>query len=152
MADSNPAAAPPTEEVANLHLDDVTGERVSKTELKKRQKARQKEAAKAAKGPAAVPNKPKVPGEEELNPNQYHEIRTRQITELLKTNEPNPYPHKFHVDYDANNFIKEFSHLKSGETLQDKPIRIAARIFNKRAAGSKLIFYGMGTFYMILSS
>ena len=33
-------------EAANLHLDDVTGEKVSKSELKKRQKAREKEARK----------------------------------------------------------------------------------------------------------
>ena len=86
MADST-APAPPTEEVANLHLDEVTGERVSKTELKKRQKQRQKEADKAAKAAAAPPkasSKPKnAAGEEEkdLNPNQYHEIRTRHINE-----------------------------------------------------------------------
>jgi len=91
MADSNPpaAAAPPTDEVANLHLDEVTGERVSKTELKKRQKQRQKEADKAAKAAAAPPkasNKPKnAAGQEEadLNPNQYYEIRTRHINERM---------------------------------------------------------------------
>lgn len=89
MADST-AGAPPTEEVANLHLDEVTGERVSKTELKKRQKQRQKEAEKAAKAAAAPPkaasSKPKTAsGEEEkdLNPNQYHEIRTRHINERM---------------------------------------------------------------------
>lgn len=88
MADST-APAPPTEEVANLHLDEVTGERVSKTELKKRQKQRQKEAEKAAKAAAAPPKasgKPKnAAGEEEkdLNPNQYYEIRTRHINECM---------------------------------------------------------------------
>lgn len=86
MADST-APAPPTEEVANLHLDEVTGERVSKTELKKRQKQRQKEAEKAAKAANAPPkpsSKPKnAAGDEEkdLNPNQYHEIRSRHISE-----------------------------------------------------------------------
>ncbi|KAI1039498.1 hypothetical protein LB505_002737 [Fusarium chuoi] len=58
MAD---AAAPPTEQVSNLHLDEVTGEKVSKTELKKRQKARQKEEEKkkkaAERGPAPAPKK-----------------------------------------------------------------------------------------------
>lgn len=38
-----------TDKVKDLYLDDVTGERVSKTELKKRQKAREKEAKKAEK-------------------------------------------------------------------------------------------------------
>ena len=93
MADSSsaPAPAPPTEEIANLHLDEVTGERISKTELKKRQKQRQKEAGKAAKVAAAPPkasSKPKnAAGEEEkeLNPNQYYEIRTRHINERMRT-------------------------------------------------------------------
>jgi len=85
-----PAAAPkpPTEEMANLHLDEVTGEWVSKTELKKRQKQRQREADKAAKA-AAAPKptaKPKVAGgdeEKDLNPNQYYEIRTRHVAERM---------------------------------------------------------------------
>jgi lysyl-tRNA synthetase class 2 len=172
MADST-APAPPTDEVANLHLDEVTGERVSKTELKKRQKQRQKEAEKAAKAAAAPPKasgKPKnAAGEEEkdLNPNQYYEIRTRHINErmlrflltpvtvgygagrwadltckVLKNPETNPYPHKFQVTYDDSKFFEEFGHLKSGETAENKEIRIAGRIYNKRASGSKLIFYG----------
>jgi len=95
MADSSaPAPAPPTDEMANLHLDEVTGERVSKTELKKRQKQRQKEAEKAKKAAAAPPKaasgKPKnAAGEEEkdLNPNQYYEIRTRHINERMLTPE-----------------------------------------------------------------
>jgi lysyl-tRNA synthetase, class II len=86
MADSS-APAPPTEEVANLHLDEVTGERVSKSELKKRQKQRQKEADKAAKAAAAPPkaasSKPKAAGEEDLNPNQYFEIRSRQVNSCM---------------------------------------------------------------------
>jgi lysyl-tRNA synthetase class 2 len=72
MADSNAAAA-----TSELHLDEVTGERVSKTELKKRQKLRQKEADKAAKlasRPAPVaaagPKKSNAENEEKhLNPN-----------------------------------------------------------------------------------
>lgn len=41
--------------MANLLLDEVTGERVSKTELKKRQKLREKEAKKKEKEAAAPP-------------------------------------------------------------------------------------------------
>lgn len=43
------------EGVANLHLDEVTGEMVSKSELKKRIKQRQVEAKKAAKKATAQP-------------------------------------------------------------------------------------------------
>lgn len=74
MADAS-GSAPPTEAVANLHLDEVTGEKVSKSELKKRQKNRQKEEEKKKKE-AAAPPKPAAPkksnaeaDEKELNPN-----------------------------------------------------------------------------------
>lgn len=71
MADN---AEPPTQEVANLHLDEVTGERVSKSELKKRQKQRETERKKAEKAAAAPPKavREKKEGEIDestLNPN-----------------------------------------------------------------------------------
>lgn len=83
MADSNAAAAQ-----SELHLDEVTGERVSKTELKKRQKLRQKEADKAAKlaarpaPPAAAgPKKSNAENEEkDLNPNVcFLALQTRRV-------------------------------------------------------------------------
>jgi lysyl-tRNA synthetase class 2 len=145
MADSS---TPPTEQVANLLLDDVTGEMVSKTELKKRKKARDREAEKAKKAaaapPKAAPAKKKSTAEadeQELTPSQYFEIRCRQILKLKETKNPDPYPHKFHVNYDIRNFAKEFGHLKSGETVRDKEIRIGARIHGKRSSGTKLFFY-----------
>lgn len=153
MAD---AAAPPTEQVANLQLDDVTGEMVSKTEIKKRIKARQREADKAKKAAAAASapvsasaaaKKKAEAGasaeaaEKELTPNQYFEIRSRTINKLRETKSPNPYPHKFQVSYDLRNFAAEFGHLKSGETARESIISVGARIFTKRASGSKLAFY-----------
>lgn len=100
MADAS-VPAPPTEQVANLHLDDVTGEMISKSELKKRQKARQKEAEKAEKAAKAPPKpaaakKSNEADEKALDPRQYFEIRSRAINKLRETKEPNPYPHKFH--------------------------------------------------------
>ena len=62
--------------VAKLHLDEVTGEMISKTELKKRQKLREKEAAKkekAAKAPppaAGASAKSAEAAERDLTPNQ----------------------------------------------------------------------------------
>src|SRR2546423_1854811 len=48
MADSaSTPPAPPSDQMANLQLDPVTGERVSKSELKKRIKARETEKKKA---------------------------------------------------------------------------------------------------------
>jgi len=149
MAD---AAAPPTEQVANLHLDEVTGEKISKTELKKRQKARQKEEEKkkkaAERGPAPAPKKAAggaEAAEKDLTPNQYFEIRSRNINKLRETKSPNPYPHKFNVTYDLRKFAEEFGHLKSGEHAKDKIIQIGARVHGKRASGSKLLFYDVRT-------
>lgn len=152
MADEQPPAQPadgaaaPTE---NLHDDPVTGEKISKSELKRRQKQRdveKKKAEKAAKA-AALPDRPKkeksaAAGEEELNPNQYFEIRSRAVNALRSTKEPNPYPHKFHVNYRFGDFVKEFEpQLKKGETLPDKEIRIGARIITQRVSSNALRFY-----------
>lgn len=53
MADST--ANEVTESAANLHLDEVTGESVSKTELKRRQKQRARDEKKQQRTAAAPP-------------------------------------------------------------------------------------------------
>lgn len=90
MADTPAPAAPaaPEEQLAKLILDEVTGEQVSKTEYKRRQKLRQKEEEKKKKEAAAPPKpaaKKKDTGEaaeKDLNPNQYFEIRSRSIQKV----------------------------------------------------------------------
>jgi len=52
---------------------------------------------------------------------------------LILTN--TSYPHKFQVNYKLENFINDFKHLKTGETLPDKEIRVGVRIITKRASG-----------------
>ncbi len=75
MADAPENTAGLAESVANLHLDEVTGERVSKSELKKRIKQRQKDEEKAKKAAAAPPKPVKEKKsnaeeeEKELTPN-----------------------------------------------------------------------------------
>ncbi|KAJ5467218.1 Nucleic acid-bindingOB-fold [Penicillium sp. IBT 31633x] len=146
MADSNPVKEAEVS-MANLLLDDVTGEKVSKTELKRRQKQREKDAKKKEKE-AAAPPKPKAEkkssaedDEANLTPNQYFEIRSKRINKLRQTKQPDPYPHKFHVDTDLRNFVKEQEGLQKGEQKPDVPVRIAGRIYTKRSSGNKLIFY-----------
>ncbi|KAL1621965.1 lysyl-tRNA synthetase [Neofusicoccum ribis] len=145
MADAKNVTVPVTEgdAQANLLLDEVTGERVSKTELKRRQKQREKEAKKAEKAAAAPPKpkKEKAEAEEELTPNQYFEIRSRTVNKLRQTHDPNPYPHKFQVTTDLREFLKQHESIKTGEQLKDVEVRIGARIYTKRAAGANLIFY-----------
>ncbi|KAI7367997.1 Lysine--tRNA ligase [Hortaea werneckii] len=129
-------------------LDEVTGEYISKTELKKRQKQREKEKIKAEKEATRKPPPPpkrKAGGEQEdesqLNPSQYFEIRSRAIKRMKETQNPNPYPHKFHVNYDLRNLEKEYGHLKKGDLVRDKQISIGCRIYNIRTAGENLRFY-----------
>ena len=71
MADS--AANEVTENVANLHLDEVTSERISKSELKRRQKLRlqeEKKQQRAAAAPAKTEKKKSAEDDESnLSPN-----------------------------------------------------------------------------------
>lgn len=139
-------ARPAAEGTENLHVDEVTGEHISKSELKRRQKQRAAEARKAEKAAQAPPKPKKAKAEDELdqadlNPNQYFEIRCRQINKLRETHAPNPYPHKFEVNTKLPEFIEKYSHIKTGETLEDVPIRMGARILTMRASGNNLRFY-----------
>ncbi|KAI4097756.1 MAG: hypothetical protein LQ344_000028 [Seirophora lacunosa] len=142
------AEAEATDQIANLHLDEVTGEKVSKSELKKRQKQRQTEEKKREKA-AAAPPKPKAQKaekteeeeESQLTPNQYYEIRCRKIQQLRQSKTPNPYPHKFKVTADLRDFLQRYESIKTGEHLKDVEIRLGGRIYTKRASGTKLVFY-----------
>jgi len=90
-------------------LDEETGEWVSKSELKKRQTKRKKEAAAAkkaeekkakeeAKAKEGGPVKAKkVVVEEELDPSKYTENRRAWI-QAERDAGKNPYPHKFNRD------------------------------------------------------
>lgn len=75
MADQQPPAQPQSESAENLHTDPVTGEKISKSELKRRTKQRENEKKKAEKA-AAMPARPKQEKKEdaaeELNPNVCH--------------------------------------------------------------------------------
>ncbi|KAI9158113.1 lysyl-tRNA synthetase [Paramyrothecium foliicola] len=147
MADNQPEQAAATNEVVTgvgkLHLDEVTGELISKTEYKRRVKQREKEAAKAEKAAAkpqdAAPKKNAEAAEKDLTPNQYFEIRSAAVNKLHVQGKA--YPHKYNVDYDIRKFSDEFSHLKNGESDKSKMIQLAGRVYVRRSAGSKLFFY-----------
>jgi lysyl-tRNA synthetase, class II len=82
------AGQPPTGGVEKLHLDEVSGKMVSKSELKRLQKQREAEEKKQKRAAAAPPKseKKKAAEELELNPNvrfqnfhrECHTIRTPQ--------------------------------------------------------------------------
>lgn len=84
--------------MANLLLDEVTGEKVSKTELKRRQKQREKDAKKKEKEAAAPPKpkaeKKKSAEEEEANltPNVSNFVAQRTSLRAMSTNNrPGPF-------------------------------------------------------------
>lgn len=123
----------------------VTGEMVSKSEMKKRLKLREREAKKAASAPPPPAKEiaDKVPDEESLDPSQYFENRSKIIQKLRQTQDPNPYPYKFHVSMSLPAFIKKYtSTTKDGEKLPDT-VSLAGRLHNMRSSGAKLKFYGM---------
>lgn len=140
------------DQLQKTYLDDVTGEQVSKSELKKRQKLRATEAKKAAKAAEVAAKAPANASAKlkdmlaDLSPNQYFEIRSRQIDELRQHHLENPtafnpYPHKFSRNITVPEFLAKYSGLQRGETKPDDEILITGRIMTKREAGAKLRFY-----------
>ncbi|WVF73017.1 lysine-tRNA ligase [Kwoniella sp. CBS 6097] len=140
-------------EAANLHKDEVTGEMISKSELKRRQKERSKAAAKAEKA-ATAPAATKAEKETstkvdttELDAGAFREFRINEIQNLRKTQNPNPYPHKFHVSQSIPSFVREWGvegKVEKGTTVSEtKPISLAGRVHTIRESGPKLIFYDL---------
>ncbi|KAI3635524.1 hypothetical protein MIR68_006162 [Amoeboaphelidium protococcarum] len=129
-------------------LDPVTGEMVSKSELKRREKKRAKDAEKAEKlkqkgagsgGSAQAAVKENVVDESSLTPAQYFEMRKKMVADLKDA----AYPHKFHVSTSVKNFTQQYDYLKPEEVLQDIKIQVAGRVQSIRTAGKKLKFYDL---------
>ena len=135
-----------------LYTDPVTGEQVSKKELKKREKMRKKEEELAKKkkekeekekkekeGGEKKPNKNKG-GEEELDPTKYFENRKAFLLKEIESGK-NPFPHKFEVTIGLPEFIAKYKDItKKGEFL-DEVVQVAGRVHSIRKSGASLIFY-----------
>jgi len=123
------------------------GEKISKSELKRRLKADKKAAEKAEKEknkPAPAPSdKQNKVNEEEISPNEYFKLRSGAVEELKKDISSHPYPHKFHVSTSLTNYIEKYQHLKDSETLHDVEVTIAGRVHAIRESGAKLIFFDL---------
>ncbi|PVG00390.1 lysyl-tRNA synthetase [Serendipita vermifera] len=129
-----------------LHLDEVTGEMVSKTELKKRKAAREREEKKKAAAANAPAKTQKAQNDDDLPPHLYYENRSRQIKELRSTRKPDPYPHKFHVTMSLTEYIEKWGPegvISPGQKLDVDPISVAGRVHDVRKAGKHLIFYDL---------
>ena len=133
------------------YTDPVTGEQVSKKELKKRERMRKKEeelAKKKAEKQAAEKEKEKEGNapkkkkniEEELDPTKYFENRKTFLLKQIEAGE-NPFPHKFEVTISIPEFIKKYTNItKKGEFL-DEVVQVAGRVHSIRKSGASLIFY-----------
>ncbi|GMK54755.1 hypothetical protein CspeluHIS016_0113410 [Cutaneotrichosporon spelunceum] len=142
---------------ANLQKDPETGEMVSKSELKRRQKQREvekKKAAKAAEKAASAPAQSSktaaaaaAAAEEQLDAAAFYELRSNAIKKLRETKNPDPYPHKFHVSTGIPAFVEQWGaegKVTEGETVEvEKPITIAGRVQTMRASGNKIRFYDL---------
>eukprot|EP01116_Phalansterium_solitarium_P010911 TRINITY_DN2648_c0_g1_i1.p1 TRINITY_DN2648_c0_g1~~TRINITY_DN2648_c0_g1_i1.p1 ORF type:complete len:578 (+),score=289.48 TRINITY_DN2648_c0_g1_i1:103-1836(+) len=121
-------------------------EKLSKNEIKRRQKEQEKLEAKAKKDAekaakeAAAPKKEKKreEEEEELDPSKYFENRKKQLEETGL----NCYPHKFHTSISLPDFRAKYHALEKGERSGDV-VSVAGRLYSKRAQGAKLYFYDL---------
>lgn len=158
-------APPALLEAIQIAADAAAEEGLSKNELKRRQKAHRKaiEAAEkaVARAEAAVKREKKEgasknnkstdatpalsdAGENmDMDPSQYIANR-KAIVQKLKDSGANPYPHKFSVSSTVPAFIARFSDaVEPGQQLDDPVVSLAGRIYSKRAASSRLLFYDM---------
>ena len=142
-------------EEKKLFTDPVTGEQVSKKELKKREKKRKQEeekkkkeeekAKKKAEGGEQAKeggneSKKKKNDEEELDPTKYFENRKTFLLKKMEAGE-NPFPHKFEVTISLPAFIEKYKDItKKGEFLPDV-VQVAGRVNTIRKSGAGLIFY-----------
>lgn len=143
-----------------LVLDEVTGEMVSKSELKKRTKKRKNEKAKEekaakkklqeeekkAKAAAAGPGveAPTIGGDETLDPSKYTQNRRDWLNSRRAEGE-NPYPHKFQRTHRIDEFIAAFKeNAEEGIFQEDKPVAITGRVITIRGSGKHLVFYDIG--------
>uniref|UniRef100_A0A2P2I4B2 Lysine--tRNA ligase n=2 Tax=Hirondellea gigas TaxID=1518452 RepID=A0A2P2I4B2_9CRUS len=146
-------------------MADVAEEKLSKNELKRRQRGEKKAQEKADKAAKQLeqaeqqPNgsssaKKKAAEEEEISPNEYLKLRTQQIQHKKNAGE-NVYPHKFHVSISLGDFLQKFEHLAIGDCVEEEVVSVASRVHAIREAGSKLRFYdirGEGTKLQVLAN
>jgi lysyl-tRNA synthetase, class II len=136
-----------TENVANLQLDAVTGEMVSKSELKRRIKQREKDAAKdkriQEKLATAEAEGQKVEDDDLLDPNQYYEKQVLNVQKMHAAG-VNPFPHKFERTMKIEEFVGKYEEsIPIGEHVETEIISLTGRIYTKRSSGSKLFFYDL---------
>jgi len=129
-------------------VTEMSGEepKLSKNELKRRQKADQKAKEKAEKDAANALKEP-APGakavkkEEPLDPGMYHQHRCETVLGYKEAGETT-YPHKFNVSISLAEFISKYESLADGTNSEDV-VSVAGRIHSIRVSSAKLRFYDL---------
>jgi len=128
-------------------------EKLSKNELKRRQKQAEKEklaaekaAAKAEAAAKAPPKEKKDAGpaleeEEEIDPTKYFDNRLAWVSGI-KDSGKNPYPHKFHTTLQLPEYVTKHDTVEPGGFAEVSE-SIAGRVMSKRAGGKGLVFYDL---------
>lgn len=140
------------EAVAELkEFPEFPGEKMSKSEYKKRLKQKQKEEkmkekeeakkAKEAAAPEGSATKAKPKEEEIVDPTAYFENRTKTLA-TAKESGSNPYPHKFQVSVALPEFVKIYGSMEDGAQDTSSVVSVAGRLTAKREQG-KLLFYDL---------
>jgi len=133
-------STPTTEETPSASLQqDADGQKLSKNEQKRREKAAKTAAAKATKEVKAPSKKADAEDEEAMDPAAYKENRIKAL-EALESSGVNPWPHKFQVTITVAEFVGKYSNVEKDQKLDDV-ISVAGRVYVKRDSGSKLTFY-----------
>ncbi|XP_052233910.1 lysine--tRNA ligase-like isoform X2 [Dreissena polymorpha] len=121
------------------------GEKLSKSEQKRRQKEEKKAKEKAEKLAAQAKEeqeKTVKTNDEDIDPNEYFKLRSRAVA-ILKEQNDNPYPHKFHVQLSLVSFIEKYGNISDGTILEDTTVTVSGRIHSRRESGAKLLFYDL---------
>lgn len=79
----------------------------------------------------------------EEDPDEYHRLRVAFVEKLKLQDSQNVYPHKFEVELSLGDFISKYNHLEAGQKLDDVLHSVAGRIYSKRSASKKLLFYDL---------
>ncbi|VDM97692.1 unnamed protein product [Thelazia callipaeda] len=117
-----------------------------KRQLKTEQKLKEK-AEKEASRIAAITVTKEIKDKRDVkadpsDPHEYFQLRT-SLVEERRIKGINPFPHKFHVSISLASFIDKYSYLEKNVILEDVVESVAGRLFSKREAGGKLIFYDL---------
>lgn len=76
-----------------------------------------------------------------LDPTQYFENRSKAIIERKENPKTYPYPHKFHVDLNVQEFVEKYGPITKPNQFLEEKVSVAGRVTNIRTMGKSIVFY-----------